>query len=239
MLAVFRWRQGGFAFAAARGKMEGMPDSSPALHLRSDTAHRGAGRRVSSRAAVIAALALLTVVATAAELPPGAAMPDFAKLRSADGKSYSLADFADSQVLVVVFTGNTCPVAQSYLERMNEFAVEYRPQGVRLLAVNSDRDPAESLAAMQTLVKQEKLEFLYLKDHDQQFARGCGATVTPHVFIFDRQRKLAYRGAWDDRWQNPQTVTAPYVRQAVEALLAGKQPPVTRTQQIGCGIEFE
>lgn len=178
----------------------------------------------------------------------GDAAPDF-KLPGVDGKSYSLANFGESQLLMVVFTCNHCPTAQAYEERIKAIHKEYDPQGVAVVAI-SPNDPqavrldelgytdlGDSLAEMKVRATQAGFRFPYLYDGEtQETSLSYGVLATPHVFIFDRQRKLRYKGRIDD--SEVRTVKSHDARNALDALLAGKPVPVPKTRVFGCSTKW-
>jgi len=179
----------------------------------------------------------------------GSTAPDF-KLPGVDGKSYSLADFARARVLVIVFTANHCPTAQAYEERIEAIAAEYRDRGVALGAVSPNdpravrldelgyTDMSDSFEEMKLRAADQGFGFPYLYDGDtQQVSLAYGPMATPHVFIFDRERKLRYTGRVDDS-EKPEKVKSRDARNAIEALLAGKKPPVEVTKTFGCSIKW-
>src|SRR5688500_391642 len=140
----------------------------------------------------------------------GAAAPDF-NLPGVDGKNHSLKDFAAAKVLVVLFTCNHCPTAQAYEERVMKMHADYKDKGVALVAISPNdplavrldelgyTDVGDSLEDMQVRAKDRGFQFPYLYDGETQKAsRAYGALATPHVFIFDRDRKLRYQGRIDD-----------------------------------------
>ncbi|HEX6985793.1 MAG TPA: thioredoxin family protein [Planctomycetaceae bacterium] len=170
-------------------------------------------------------------------LDVGAPAPQFSGLEAVDGKTYGLSDFAEKDAVVVVFTCNHCPVAQAYNERFNEFVADYKDKPVGFLAINVDK--GESLDAMKKFAKEEDLDYPYAYDETQKSGKSYGASVTPHVFVLNKDRKIAYMGAWDDSPMNPDKVEKNYARDAVEAILAGRTPEVAETQQVGCGIRYE
>jgi peroxiredoxin len=172
-------------------------------------------------------------------LDVGDAAPQFSGLQGVDGKTYSLADFEKKDVIVVVFTCNGCPVAQAYNERFNEFVAEYKDKPVGFVAINVNATPKESVDAMKEFAKEHDLKYVYAADETQKSGKAYGAAVTPHVFVLDKERKIAYMGAWDDSPMNADKVEKTFTRDAVEALLAGKAPKVTETQQVGCGIRYQ
>ena len=172
-------------------------------------------------------------------LDVGDAAPQFSALQGIDGKIYSLADFAKKDVVVVVFTCNHCPVAQAYHERFNAFNAKYKEKPVGFVAINVNATPKESVDAMKEFAKENDLQYVYAADETQKSGKAYGASVTPHVFVLDKERKIAYMGAWDDSPMNADKVEKTYAINAVDALLAGKKPEVTETQQVGCGIRYQ
>ncbi len=167
----------------------------------------------------------------------GQKAPDWSDLAGVDGKPHRLKDYAQSKVLVVVFMANHCPVAKAYEPRLVEFAGKYPPQDVQLVAVCASQSEADSLPRMQEQAKAGKFNFPYLHDPSQKTARELGALVTPHVFVFDAERKLAYMGAFDDA-NLAANVERHYVRDAVASLLAGKLVETTESRPRGCAIDY-
>jgi peroxiredoxin len=168
----------------------------------------------------------------------GQAGPEFAGLIGADDKPHGLAEYKDAKLIVLAFTCNHCPVAQAYEDRLLALQKDYGPKGVQVVAVNVNNLPADRLDEMKKRAKQRGFDFPYLYDSTQKIGRAYGATVTPHVFVLDQQRKIAYMGAVDDNQQVEQVKTH-YLREALDALLAGKRAPKEVTQQFGCGIKYE
>jgi peroxiredoxin len=200
----------------------------------------------------LAVLLVAAVLARAAENPKtleiGAPAPDF-KLPGVDGKTYSLKDFADARLLVVIFTCNHCPTAQAYEERIIKLHEDYKDKGVALVAINPNdpqavrldelgyTDLGDSLDAMKLRAKDRGFKFPYLNDGDTQAtAKAYGVIATPHVFIFDQARKLRYVGRIDD--SDVKTVTSHDARNAIEALLAGKAVAVEKTKVFGCSTKW-
>lgn len=167
----------------------------------------------------------------------GQAAPAFGPCEGVDGTKKSLADYAQSPLLLVVFTANHCPVAQAYEERLKEFAASYGPKGIKVVAVSCSLAPQDDLPAMKARAAEQKLGYDYLFDGTQASGRAYGATVTPQVFLLDKERKIAYMGAVDDS-MNPSKVRRHYLKDAAEAVLAGRTPEVRETLQFGCRIEY-
>jgi thiol-disulfide isomerase/thioredoxin len=201
------------------------------------------------------ALAIFLALACPAQEDPhkplaiGDAAPDFS-LPGVDGKTYSLADFAGSKILVVVFTSNHCPTAQAYEERLKKIVLDYKPKGVALVAIqpNSTRglrldelgytELGDSFAEMKIRAKEKEFNFPYVDDGEtQKTAHAYGCKATPHVFAFDAERKLRYAGRIDDS-ERPEYVKVSDLRNALDAMLAGQEVPVKTTPAFGCSTKW-
>src|SRR4030095_6485423 len=159
-----------------------------------------------------------------------------------DRKSYSLAPFKDAPVLVVVFSCNHCPYVVGSEERMIKFYNDYKPKGVAMIAINSnetDQHPTARFEHMKTHAAEKKLPFPYVRDDSQEIARAYGGLRTPHYYVFDKDRKLRYTGRMDDNPRNPGRETTHELRDAVDALLAGKSPAVPLTNPLGCNVKWK
>lgn len=173
-------------------------------------------------------------------LQQGDPAPDFSLL-GVDGQTYSLKDFAEKPVLVVLFSCNHCPYVQAYEDRLIEIQRDYEDRGVQLVAINSNDDvnyPEDSFENMVTRAKAKGYNFPYLRDASQQVALAYGATHTPHLFVFDRHGRLRYTGKIDDNWQRPDAVKRRYLREALEAILRDGEPAEPATHAIGCTIKW-
>lgn len=158
-----------------------------------------------------------------------------------DGKRHSLRGYANKNVLVVAFTCNHCPYVQAYEGRLIEFQRSYGPRNVQLVAINSNETvnyPEDSFDHMVDRAKKLGFNFPYVRDEDQSVATAYGALCTPHLFVFDRERKLRYQGRIDENKDNSAKVKSPDLRNAVEALLAGKPVPTALTRAFGCSIKW-
>jgi peroxiredoxin len=187
-----------------------------------------------------------------ANLQIGDPAPDFS-LPGIDGKTWSLADFKDGKVLVVFFTSNHCPTSHGAADRLKSFLAEYRPRGMAFVAINPNHPEGLSIDElgyskysdgfedMKLYAAEEGFDFPYLYDGEtQNVARAYGCLTTPHVFVFDAERKLRYKGRFDDSrfGGDDSTVKSPDTRNAVEALLAGKPVPVEETKPFGCSTKW-
>lgn len=168
----------------------------------------------------------------------GERAPQWDGLMGVDDKSLSLADMEDVDVIVTVFTCNACPVAKDYEPRLVELQKNYQDKGVRVVAINVSNGKGEDIPAMKERAEKEDINFAYVDDPSQESAKNYGAKVTPHVYVLDKDRKVAYIGAIDDN-QDHSKVETHYVRDAVDALLAGRTPETTETKAFGCGIGWK
>ena len=205
--------------------------------------------------AVLACALVTAVPAAAAEGPSvptlaiGAKAPDF-DLPGVDGKRYTLASFASAKVLVLVFTANHCPTAQAYEGRIERLHADFSGRGVSVVLV-SPNDPlalrldeqgytdlGDTLADMKIRAKDRGWTFPYLYDGETEaMSRQYGPVATPHVFVFDAERKLRFVGRVDDG-ENPANVKTSDARNAIEAVLAGKPVPVETTKVFGCSVKW-
>ncbi len=174
------------------------------------------------------------------QLTIGNHLPVFTNLTATNGKNYSSNDFTNN-ILIIVFSCNHCPYVQAYEERMIAFQNEYAPKGVQLVAINSNDEvnyPEDNFENMVMRAKLKGFNFIYLRDENQTVAEAFGATHTPQFFVFDKSRKLCYSGKFDDSWKDAQSVNEHYLRDAVDALLQGKEIIVKETYSIGCTIKW-
>jgi peroxiredoxin len=164
--------------------------------------------------------------------------PAFENLEGTDDERHSLKDFDDAKAVVIAFICNHCPVAVAYEDRLNALQKDYADKGVRLVAINVNNLEADKLPAMKKRAEEKGFQFPYLYDPSQQVGRDYGAIVTPHVFLLDSERRLAYVGPIDDS-QDEANVTTQYLRDAIDATLAGQQPETTNVTPFGCSIKYE
>ncbi|KPK59485.1 MAG: redoxin [Planctomycetes bacterium SM23_32] len=171
----------------------------------------------------------------------GERAPDF-DLPGLDGSDYSLDDFSDAEVLVVVFSCNHCPYVIGSEDRMNAFYADYAPKGVAMVAINSnetENHPTDDFDHMKQRAAQKGFRFPYLRDETQETARAYGALRTPHFFVFDEARRLRYTGRMDDNPREEAKATTRELLDAVDALLAGEEVPAAMTNPIGCNVKWQ
>jgi peroxiredoxin len=181
---------------------------------------------------------LFTACSRAAELKIGDPAPDWSGIIGVDDKNHALADYKDAKLIVLVFTCNHCPVAVAYEDRLVALQKDYKDKGVQVIAVNVNNIPPDRLDKMKERAAQKGFNFPYIYDSSQKMGHDYGARVTPHVFVLDGQRKIAYVGAIDDN-QKVDSVKTHYLRAALDALLEGKTPPQATTKAFGCSIKYE
>jgi peroxiredoxin len=166
------------------------------------------------------------------------------KLKNIDGKFVSLSDFPAAKGFVVVFTCNHCPFAKAYQDRIIALDKEYKSMGFPVIAINPNDPsviPEDSYEAMQVRAKEAGFTFPYLIDESQQVYKTYGAVRTPHVFLLQKERNgdlvVKYIGAIDDNYQDASAVTQTYLKNAIDDLIAGRDPVLNFTKAIGCTIK--
>ena len=171
----------------------------------------------------------------------GEPAPEF-NLPGVDGKNHSLADFADSRILIVTFSCNHCPYVIGSEDRMLELQADYGPKGVAMIAINSnetENHPTDSFEHMVERAEEKGFTFPYSRDESQEVALAYGALRTPHYFVFDERRTLRYTGRMDDDPRQPGQETTHELRDALDALLDGEAPPTPVTNPIGCNVKWK
>ena len=193
-------------------------------------------------AAMAVAFLLAVGSAALAGVEPGDRAPGF-KLFGTDYKYHKLQDYADKEAVVVFFHCNHCPVTQGYEDQFSKMTKKYDDEGIQFLAINStpaDLNKEDSFPNMVDEAKKEQYPFPYLYDETQEVGRAYGARVTPHVFIVqfegsgdDAAPKVVYEGSVDNRHEKPN-----YLKNALDAILAGEEIPKKKTAAFGCGIPY-
>jgi len=175
-------------------------------------------------------------------LPLGTIAPDF-QLPVANGKNVSLADFKSAPALLVVFMCNHCPYVIHIRQGLAQLGLDYQPKGVAMVGINANdavNYPADSPARMKEEARTAGYTFPYLFDESQSVAKAYHAACTPDIYLFDAQRRLVYRGQFDDsRPGNGVPVTGKDLRAALDAVLAGKPVPTSQKPSMGCNIKWK
>jgi peroxiredoxin len=179
---------------------------------------------------------------TSIMLPLGTEAPAF-QLPDTQGKTISISDFRDAPALLVVFMCNHCPYVKHIRESLVELVKEYQAKGVAVVAINAndvDAYPDDSPELMARDAETYGYTFPYLYDQTQQVARAYKAACTPDFFLFDRDRRLVYRGQIDSsRPGNDKPLSGEDLRAALEAVLAGGQISAQQKPSMGCNIKWK
>jgi len=171
----------------------------------------------------------------------GEKAPDF-KVPATDGRTYSLADFAQAKALVVFFTCNHCPYVVGSDEVTRATVERFRSRGVAFVGINSNSEqtnPTDDSDHMLERMKTHHFPWVYARDKSQQVAKAYGALRTPHFYVFDHDRKLVYTGRGVDNPRNTAEMTVNDLDRALEELLAGKRVSTPVTNPIGCNVKWE
>jgi peroxiredoxin len=169
----------------------------------------------------------------------GSEAPDFT-LEGIDGREHALDDYREAELLVLIQSCNHCPYVIAWEDRMIAVQDDYASRGVRLVAFNSndfERYPHDSFEQMIIRAGERGFTFDYLHDPEQTLAHALGSERTPEVFVFDRDRRLVYHGAIDDNRDDTE-VAHHYLRDALDATLAGSKPALDDTPAVGCTVKW-
>ena len=192
---------------------------------------------------IFSAIILLCSGMQAEELNLGSVLPlEDVKLLDISGEHISLGEAKGENGLLVIFSCNTCPWVIKWEDRYVELAKKYRSKGIGVIAVNSNETTfksSDSMDEMKKHAKENNYNFYYARDDGSKLAREFGATRTPHVYLFNAENQLVYRGAIDDNAKNQKKVKKPYVADAIDAMLTGNTIKYASTKALGCGIKFE
>ena len=162
------------------------------------------------------------------------------KMLDVSGKKVSLSDAAGENGLLVMFSSNTCPFVIQWQDRYNEIKKWADQNKVGMIVLNSNygnRDGVDSYEAMQKHARDNNYKFSYVVDEDSQIANAYGGQTTPHVFLFDKDMELVYKGAIDDNYKSAEEVKKNYVKDALTSLSNGGEVAVAETKPVGCSIK--
>jgi peroxiredoxin len=199
-------------------------------------------KSVMKIAPALAVMIMAATVASADGIKLGDKMPATdLKMKNVDGREISIADVAGKNGTLVIFSCNHCPFVKGWETRTAEIGNTYLAKGIGVIQINSN-DPAsfpeDSFEEMQARAKKLGLQFPYVMDATSDVGRAFGATRTPEFFLFDKDGKLVYHGALDDNSRDASKAQHHYLKDALEALLAGQPVPVAETKAVGCTIKF-
>jgi len=179
----------------------------------------------------------------AKEIDLGSKLPsEDIKMLDISGKKISLGDAKGENGLLVIFSCNTCPWVIKWEDRYVELTKTYKPKGIGVIAINSNEitfQSSDSMEKMKEHAKDNNYNFYYAMDEGSRLAREFGASKTPHVYLFDKNDELVYRGAIDDNANKARKVKKPYVANAIDAMLNGNDIKYASTKALGCGIKFK
>tara|TARA_B100001013_G_scaffold315484_1_gene222455 strand:+ start:380 stop:982 length:603 start_codon:yes stop_codon:yes gene_type:complete len=185
---------------------------------------------------------MLLTAAVAGELKIGSEMP-LAEVKMTDvgGKNVSLKDAMGENGLLVVFSCNTCPWVNAWEDRYISVSKLSQKKGVGMIAINSNegsRENGDGMNDMQARAKKAKYDFYYTVDEGSKLASAFGASLTPHIYLFNNKGTLVYRGAIDDNARRPKKVEKPWLMDAINAMVAGDKINTTSTKALGCSIKY-
>ncbi len=169
----------------------------------------------------------------------GSDAPSF-NLPDTNGNNISL-DYFEAETLVVIFTCNHCPYAKAVEDRLVNLGNDYKGRTDFVLISSNDIEnyPADSPEKMAEKAKDKNYPFPYLFDETQEIAKAYSAVCTPDIFLYNKDRKLEYRGRLDDNWQNPQSVTREELKMAIDAILSGSKIEFDQIPSMGCNIKWK
>ena len=185
---------------------------------------------------------MLLTAAVAGELKIGSEMP-LAEVKMTDvgGKNVSLKDAMGENGLLVVFSCNTCPWVNAWEDRYISVSKLAQKKDVGMIAINSNegsRENGDGMDDMQARAKKAKYDFYYTVDEGSKLASAFGASLTPHIYLFNNKGTLVYRGAIDDNARRPKKVEKPWLMDAINAMVAGDKINTTSTKALGCSIKY-
>lgn len=171
----------------------------------------------------------------------GSVLPEF-KLKGTDDKLYDTTSYSGFNAMLIIFSCNHCPYVQAYENRMKKIQQDYLKDKLLLFAINSNDDsqyPDDSFESMKIRSKEKEFNFPYLRDEDQSIAKSFGATHTPEIFLFNKEKKLNFHGKIDDKWRDESLVKNKYLRNAIDEMLKDEPISVPETFTIGCTIKWK
>ncbi len=172
----------------------------------------------------------------------GASATPFNLVNALDGKKYSLENFKDKKILVLLFICVHCPYVQAIEDRLIQLRKDYEKESVQLVGICSndfEEYPEDHPFRLKKRAEEKNYGFPYLVDESQEVAKAYQAVCTPDIYVYDQNRKLAYHGRLDDSWKDPDKVTRHEIREAIDALLADQNPDSTQMPSMGCSIKWK
>jgi thiol-disulfide isomerase/thioredoxin len=171
----------------------------------------------------------------------GSDCPDF-NLKSVDGQTFTLKNFSESEALVVMFICNHCPYVKAIEDRLLKLVSEFKKKNVSFVGICAN-DPTEypedAPSVLLARWTEKNYGFPYLLDETQAIAKKFGAVCTPDIYLYDKAKKLRYRGRLDDSWRNPDLVKREELKDAIAALVSGKNVAENQHPSMGCSIKWK
>jgi len=163
-------------------------------------------------------------------------------LKGVDDKYYTLSDFIEKEIIIILFICNHCPYVKAVIDRYVKFQEKYKNKNVQLIGINSNDSkayPEDSFENMKLFTEKHKINFPYLYDETQIVAGNYQAVCTPDIFVYDKSRTLKYRGRFDDNWKEEDKVMERDLGKAVELLLEGEEINFNQIPSMGCSIKWK
>ncbi len=163
-------------------------------------------------------------------------------LKGIDDKYYSPKDFDDKDILVIIFQCNHCPYVKAVMHRLVSLQEKHIDNNVQLIGINpndSETYPEDSFENMKLFAGKYNMNFPYLIDETQETAKIYDAVCTPDIYVYDKDRKLRYRGRLDDSWKDETKVVQKDLQRTIELLLEGKEVDFQQIPSMGCSIKWK
>jgi len=163
-------------------------------------------------------------------------------LLGTDDRNYSLDDFSDKNVLVIIFMCNHCPYVKAVLQRLIDLQNEFQNQGVQFIGINPNdafRYPDDSMESMKKIVEEKNISFPYLIDETQEVAAAYQAVCTPDIYVYGPERTLLYQGRLDDNWQYSEKITKQDLKEAIQLIVNGEPVFEEQIPSMGCSIKWK
>lgn len=164
------------------------------------------------------------------------------RLKGTDEKIYSLKNFKDKKILVIVFMCNHCPYVKAVVGRLTGLQEEFTSRSVQFIGINPNDEetyPEDSFENMKIFYGDRGMNFPYLRDDTQEIAKSYDAVCTPDIYVYNSERKLKYRGRIDDNWKEESMVTRRELYDAINKIIEGNEPDKIQSPSLGCSIKWK
>ena len=163
-------------------------------------------------------------------------------LKGIDDKYYSPSDFSDKDILIIIFKCNHCPYVIAVIDRLVSLQKKYSDKKIQLIGINPNDPetyPEDSFENMKLFAEKHNINFPYLVDETQETAKKYDAVCTPDIYVYDKDRKLRYRGRLDDSWKDESKIMSKDLEKAIDLLLEGKEIDFDQIPSMGCSIKWK